>query len=88
MCVLTVDECAVFERLCVLYVCANCGCVCCVWMCQCECVYVLILHLLHTPERAWNINIPGFTTSDTSRQQKKALPTEAHKQVQLNTLHC
>ena len=38
MCVLTVDECAVFERLCVLYVCANCGCVCCVWMCQCECV--------------------------------------------------
>ena len=60
-------------------VCAVCGCV----SVNCECVHVLILHLLHTPERAWNINIPGFTSSDTSRQQKKALPTEAHKQVQL-----
>ena len=32
-------------------------------------------------ERAWNINIPGFSSSDTPKQQKRALPTEAHKQV-------
>ena len=32
-------------------------------------------------ERAWNINIPGFSSSDSTRQQKKALPAEAHKQV-------
>ena len=39
---------------------------------------------LVSSERAWNINIPGFSNSDASRQQKKALPTEAHKQVSIS----